>query len=81
MHDRNGKFRFPLGVASRYAGLKAGLLPCKIRDRTKFLILAGLLALLTPDVEAVSKALFRHCELRGMKDAARHVSTKNRKFL
>jgi hypothetical protein len=49
--------------------------------RCPVLLMTGPSALLPPDVEAVSKALFRHCELRGMKQEAIHVSTKNRKFL
>jgi hypothetical protein len=37
-------------------------------------MICGLSALLPSGVEAVSKALFRHCELRGMKQEAIHKS-------
>jgi hypothetical protein len=38
--------------------------------RCPVLLMTGLSALLPPGVETVSKALFRHCELRGMKQEA-----------
>jgi hypothetical protein len=37
-------------------------------------MICELSALLPPDAEAVSKALFRHCELRKMKQEAIHKS-------
>jgi hypothetical protein len=36
--------------------------------------MTGPSTLLPPDAEAVSKTLFRHCELRGMKQEAIHKS-------
>jgi hypothetical protein len=72
VHDRDGKFRFPPGVASRYVGRNARLLPGENPEQTKSLdtCKAGALPLIrrsgtlrrAESVEAVSKALFRHCE-------------------
>jgi hypothetical protein len=42
--------------------------------RCPVLLMTGLSALLPPGVEAVSKALFRHCELLGMKQETIHKS-------